>query len=361
MSVSMLCEQLAITGAAITVFTTTANGTDELPVVINQPVNLDGVTVIYFTRITKDHSHFSPSLLIKLWKEVENYDLVHVHAWWNLVSILSCLVALTRKIPVVLSPRGTLSAYSFANSNQKIKGSFHKFLGRRLLNKCYFHVTSEQEKKALLNIIQPKGMAIIPNLVKLPVNAGYQKEKQFAPDFKLLFFSRIDEKKGLDILLNALPMVSVPYCLTIAGSGDEAYIKYLKKLAADNHIDKHINWAGFRTENKFDLFNAHDLFILPSHDENFGNTIIESLSTGTAVLIGQNVGLANYTVKNNLGWLCETNPESVSTAINNIAVNYKNDLERIKKQAPAIIYKDFAPNNLVQQYLTLYNQIINYD
>jgi len=360
MSVSMLCEQLARAGNTVSVFTTTANGENELTVTTGKPINVDGVNVTYFKRVTKDHTHFSPSLLTKLWKEAKNYDLVHIHAWWNLVSVLSTGIALARGVQVVVSARGTLSPYSFSNKNASIKSLIHRLFGKPFLKKCHLHVTSEREKHAILKLVQPKSISILPNLVKLPAYT-LSAEKEPEPLLKLIFLSRIEEKKGLDILLNALLLVTVPYYLTIAGNGDEGYINYLKEIAADNHVTDKINWVAFHDENKFDLLHEHDLFILPSHDENFGNVVIESLSVGTAVLISQNVGLADYVIKNNLGWVCDTSAESVGMSINTIGGNHKTDLSRIRKQAPPIIYNDFDPDNLVQKYIAMYNELIKHD
>jgi glycosyltransferase involved in cell wall biosynthesis len=159
-------------------------------------------------------------------------------------------------------------------------------------------------------------------------------------------------------LIPALTMVAVPYSLTVAGDGDENYIASLKKIAVDNHVDDKINWIGFRNENKFDLLHEHDLFVLPSYDENFGNTVIESLSVGTPVLISEQVGLADYVTENNLGWLCQTNAASVGSLINDIAQNRVAELGRIRKNAPGIIYNDFDENNLVKRYITMYDQLI---
>ena len=359
MSVSMLCEQLVKKRIEVMVFTTTANGTDELPVALNNPVDVDGVRVTYFKRLTKDHTHFSPALLSKLWHDVKNYDVVHIHAWWNMVSVLSCFISLIRGVPVIVSPRGTLSPYSFSNKNRFIKNLIHQFLGKPLLNKCNLHVTSQRENAAISSLVRPKNIFTIPNFVKLANKSG--TENIPGVSVKLLFFSRIEEKKGLDILLDALLLVSVPYHLTIAGNGDAGYIDILKKQAINLGIDKHITWAGFYNEDKFDLLREHDLFILPSHDENFANTVIESLSVGTAVLISENVGLYDYVQQNQLGWICETNKTSISTNINKICINYKDDLVRIRKDAPAIIYNDFDPDNLVEKYLDMYKQTINHE
>lgn len=356
MSVSMLCEQLVKAGVQTDVFTTTANGINELPVLIATPIDVDGVTVIYFKRITKDHSHFSPGLLKTLWKETKNYDIIHIHAWWNLVSVLSCAIALMRKVPIILSPRGTLSVYSFNNKSISKKKCLQLLGGQRMLKKCHIHVTSEIEQKAIKALLKPKSITSVPNFVKLPAQKPIYKT---APRnyLNLLFFSRIEEKKGLNILLEALPLITIPYRLTIAGNGDENYIQSLKSLV-DGEINEKISWAGFQNENKFDIFQEHDLLILPSHDENFGNVVIESLCVGTAVLISENVGLTSYVKTNNMGWICQANTASVSDAINEI--NFcKFELDRIRQEAPTKIYTDFNEDNLVKEYINMYNQIIN--
>jgi glycosyltransferase involved in cell wall biosynthesis len=356
MSVSMLSEQLTKAGINTEVYSTTANGKTELPVTPGVPVNVDGVTVTYFKRLTKDHTHFSPSLLKKLWQQAPQFDVVHIHAWWNLVSLFACFIALLRNVTVVVSPRGTLSSYSFNNKNIGVKQLIHSLLGKPMLSKCYLHVTSGRESVAIEGLIAPKSITVLPNFVKLQAYKPSLKVKE-DDTLKLIFFSRIEEKKGLDLLLNALVNVTVPYQLTIAGDGDENYVESLKAMAANNHIDDKISWIGFQNENKFDVLSEHDLFILPSYDENFGNAVIESLSVGTPVLISEQVGLADYVIKNELGWVCQTSANSITGTINSIAAN-KAALQQIKNIAPGIIYEDFNENNLVKRYVAFYNQLI---
>src|SRR6266496_3119649 len=59
--VSLLAESLASHGHQVTVYTTTANGKNELEVETGKEIIIDGVKVFYFKRITKDHSHISPA------------------------------------------------------------------------------------------------------------------------------------------------------------------------------------------------------------------------------------------------------------------------------------------------------------
>jgi glycosyltransferase involved in cell wall biosynthesis len=355
MSVSKLSEEMVKAGCEVEVFTTTANGFAELAVKPNQRVMVDGVPVTYFKRFTKDHSHFSPALLRKVWNNAKSFDVVHIHAWWNLVSVFSCLVSLMRGSRVVISPRGTLSAYSFTNRNNLPKSLLHNLLGKPLLKRCYIHVTSLREKQGIESLVRTKTIFNIPNFVALKdYDPMLHKESEV---LRLLFFSRIEEKKGLEILFHALAMTDVPYHLTIAGNGEPGYIEKLKELSKNNNIAENISWIGFQGSNKFDILQQHDVMVLPSYDENFGNVVIESLSVGTAVLISKHVGLADYVETHDLGWVSEQDAASFNSFIKSINAG-RDKLAAIRKQAPEQIRKDFDENRLREQYINMYHQII---
>ena len=81
--VALLAETLAKMGHMVTVYTTTANGQTELAVPANREILVDGVRVIYFHRATGDHTHVSPALWQYLRKTIQNFDVVHLHSWWN--------------------------------------------------------------------------------------------------------------------------------------------------------------------------------------------------------------------------------------------------------------------------------------
>ena len=379
-SVGKLCEELCENKAqgvkrndqeakiqnAIEVFTTTANGKEELNVETGKQQNVDGVPVTYFKRWTKDHSHFSPGLLIHLRSAIiccaqDNKLVIHIHAWWNLVSVLSCLVAKWYKVPVVLSPRGMLTSYTQGNRNSLSKKILHIIIGKSLLKYVHVHATSEQEKNDVLPIVQPKSVTVIPNLVDIPKAQSTNlkaKRTDHVSTFKLLFLSRIEEKKGLDLLFEALSKLHFEYYLTIAGSGDENYIKSLKLKAESLKLDDRINWLGqVSNEDKFSVMAAHDLLVLPSHNENFANVVIESLSVGTPVLVSKNVGLADYVKSNALGWVCDLKPLEIAETITE-AYKAVVKREKINSIAPALIRNDFNDASLAKRYSELYEAVL---
>ena len=359
-SVAKLCETLVSNNLDVEVLTTKANGNTEL--IIPEQTVIDGVKIHFYERITKDPSHFSPALLWNFHKMTSKKNqplVIHIHSWWNLTAIASCLLAKMKKIPVVLSPRGMLTEYSFRNQNSGCKKLFHYLLGRKLIAYCTIHATSELEKDDILQIWQPKTLCIIPNMIYFPphhqLTKAYLKHagKHDQP-FRLLFLSRIDEKKGLELLFPALVNCHFPWSLTIAGTGDYLYLRKLKRLALSLGISEHINWIGYvQSEKKYDVLLDHQLLLLFSQNENFANIILESLLVGTAVAISNKVGLAGFVEAQELGWIADLNPDTIAETLR-VAYEQQNVRERIRANAPSTVRACFNQQKLFEQYRELY-------
>ncbi len=340
----------------ITVYTTLANGDQELPYKNGEVKLVDGVEVHYFKRITKDHSHFSPAFLWHFWKTVKNYDAIHIHAWWNLVSMGAAFICVLRSKSYILSPRGTLGNYSFHNRKSGIKIFFHAVIGRFLLSKAVFQVSSKKEQDDILKIINPPpAISIIPNFVELR-QAWSVKRKAFNHSrFELLYFSRIEEKKGLEFLIEACSSLSIPFHLTICGSGNSEYVNLLKNSVQQSPIAQYVTWLGnIPSEKKFDRLASYDLMVLPSFDENFANVVIESLAVGTPVLLSRNVGLADYVEHKHLGWVTKQDASEIAKQLTTIYMDEWDDLIEKSERAPRIIQRDYDEDNLRKQYLKFY-------
>ncbi|PTS91995.1 hypothetical protein DBR11_27740 [Pedobacter sp. HMWF019] len=368
-SVSKLCEELVKSHLEIEVLTTNANGQSALQTPTNLTCLLDNVKVWYFKRLTKDHSHFSPALLWNLRKQIKNHRkqhlIIHIHSWWNMVAILSTALARWYHIPVILSPRGMLTPYTLQNRKSLGKKLFHKAIGSWLLKQCIVHTTSEKEKEDIHKIgLRPKELYIIPNFINCPSSLFHQKQSSKTcyttkkKAFQFLFLSRIEEKKGLDLLLRALSRTKFAWNLSIAGQGCPDYVWSLKNLSFHLNIHQYINWAGYLNEQeKFDFIQKHDLLVLPSQNENFANVVIESLASGTPVLLTREVGLAAYVLQHNLGWICKS---SITDLTHTFYKAYKDIQKRaeIRKYAPKQILKDFSAPRLTILYQEMYQQTL---
>ena len=353
-SVAKLCEGLVAAGHTVAVYTTTANGTTELPVEPNKTVVVDGVPVTYFKRITKDHTHISPALWRQLYKHCSDYDVVHIQSWWNILVIVAAIICHLRKAKVVISPRGMLSEYIFTATNSKVKQLIHSLAGKRALAKSYFHATSQAEFEECKELIPEWQGFMIPNILTLPdIPIKKEKNKQFV----LLFLSRIHPKKGIEFLLEALHKTTLPICLRIAGTGEEAYINELKQKAKDWSIEHKVEWIGWKDRNaKFEELMKADLFVLVSHNENFANVVIESLHAGTPVLVSDKVGLAAFVKAENMGWVTELNADAVAGKLASISTQQQ-QLQWIQEHSRTLIDRLFSPQELIRQYVQQYEQL----
>ncbi len=352
-SVSLLCEALVRNHHDVTVLTTNANGVTQLDVETGKRHEVDHVSVIYFSRWTKDQSNFSPGLLLKFWRKARQYDVIHIHAWWNMVAIPAVMICRIKGIRPVLSTRGTLSAFSFTHQNAWLKKWFHRLFGRWLLHNLIFHVTSGKEKAELMYLFKKSACVQIPNLISLP-QTTYSRDLN-ATELKVVFMGRIHPVKNIEFLLDVFDRsLGIPFRLDIVGSGDPAYLEELKTQV--NHPSA-INWSpSLEGAEKWNCLAKADLLVLPSRTENFGNVVMESLSVGTPILISENVGSSAYVIENNLGWVVPARLEDWKKMIRYIHEN-PGERERIREQAPSLVHSHFGEKALIKRYEDMYRMI----
>lgn len=350
-SIARLCEALSNAGHDVTVFTTTANGKEELNVTPGKKYNIEGVRVIYFARIFKDPFYISTALWKYLSHHYKEYDAVHIHSWWNMIVMGAAFICKRKKVKFILSPHGMLSDYILKNSNKFFKWLSYFAFGKSLLKASVFHATSDAEFEECKKLIPGWDGFMIPNVVWLPqLNVSKPSNK----DFTIIFLSRIHPKKGVELLMKAVSLVHPAPVLKIAGIGDEKYLQKLRQKAKRLNIEKNIEWLGWQNrEEKFEALMQADLFALTSYNENFGNVVIESLHAGTPVLISRGTGLSNFIAEHNYGWVCDTSVNDIHKKIRN-AIADKDAREKISKCASLNIYKYFSEDKLIPEYLKYY-------
>jgi glycosyltransferase involved in cell wall biosynthesis len=110
-----------------------------------------------------------------------------------------------------------------------------------------------------------------------------------------LFLSRIHEKKGCDLLLQAFARVAAvepDLHLVLAGPDQTGWVARLQALAEEQGIAGRVTWPGMlRNDMKWGAFYAAEAFVLPSHQENFGIAVAEALGCGLPALISDKVNI----------------------------------------------------------------------
>jgi glycosyltransferase involved in cell wall biosynthesis len=123
----------------------------------------------------------------------------------------------------------------------------------------------------------------------------------------LLFLGRIHQKKGCDLLINAFGKIAhqdPELQLVMAGPDQQQWSSALKEMARSQGIANRVHWPGMLTGSaKWGAFYAAEAFVLPSHQENFGIAVAESLSCGTPVLLADKVNIAKDIVQDRAGFM----------------------------------------------------------
>ena len=220
-SVYALCNALARLRCEVRVLTTNANGLDAvLDVDTTRELRMgDGISVRYCARRLR-HS-VSPELLRLLSDYVRWADIVHLTAVYNFTTFPTLAAARRQSKPVVWSPRGALQRWS--GSRRPGLKSVWEMITRGLApDALVLHVTSEEERRESLRKIPLARTEVIPNGIDLPSTVAHN---QGTGALRLLYIGRLDPKKGLENLLDACARLAFPWTLTIAGAGDDAYLR----------------------------------------------------------------------------------------------------------------------------------------
>ena len=105
---------------------------------------------------------------------------------------------------------------------------------------------------------------------------------------QILFLSRVHVKKGINFLIEAAAELRSElqgYKIIVAGEGDAAYVAEMKQMISDCGLQDIVRLiGGVYGNDKWRLFQTSDFFVLPTHSENFGLAIAESLASGTPVI-----------------------------------------------------------------------------
>jgi glycosyltransferase involved in cell wall biosynthesis len=304
----------------VTVATTNAAGADALDVPLDTPVIEEGAAYRYFARTVPGAWKFSWPMTRWLWEHARSYDVVHVHALFSYATIPGCRAAAHAPVPYVLRPLGTLSEWSLGHRRWK-KRPYYALLERSHLEMASaIHVTSDAEAEDVARLGYGARARVIPLGVDVddrPISRSHAGRSD--RPLRLLFLSRLHEKKNVPLLLQALAASAHPAAgveLVIAGDGDAALRSRLETLVAELGLGDRVRFVGHVDgEEKRNAFAEADCFVLPSAHENFGLAVAEALAAALPVIVTPGVALAPNVAAAGAGLVVEPTVDSLARAI----------------------------------------------
>lgn len=248
----------------------------------------------------------SPRLWRWLHRNASRFDGVVMHGLWTFPDIAVRSAALSARVPYLVFAHGALSPWFEQYRLKHIKKTLYWPLQYAVLRDARSILfTSAAERDQATRSFHPNRWrsTCVPYGIGEPEGDPCTQVQAFFAHMPflrnrrfLLFLSRIHPVKGCDHLIGAFARLAADFSdvhLVMAGPDPVDWKAKLQQQCADQGIADRVHWPGMLSGDlKWGALRAADAFVLPSHTENFGVVIVESLAAGRPVLITNQVSIS---------------------------------------------------------------------
>ncbi|MCW3076448.1 MAG: group 1 glycosyl transferase [Bacteroidetes bacterium] len=290
-----------------------------------------------------------------------NPDLVYINSFWSYFFSINIIKAKSNGLlnfPVLLAPRGMLSkgALGLKPLKKNLFLLFAKLSGA--YKNVFFHATNQEEKNDILNQFKKAKVFLAPN-----INSGtiysISKPKQ-EKGLKLFYLSRIAKVKNLAYALEVLALVPKDYDVEYDIYGNiEDKLYWENCLSLITKLPSNIK-VKYRQELQFNevqsIISSYHALFLPTLNENFGHSIVESLLCGCVAIISDQTPW-NDLEKNNAGYALSLNDkQAFVNAITELADLNGKDYGLKSEAAINYISGKLNIEKNLEQYKSIFNE-----
>lgn len=285
--------------------------------------------------------------------DAEQPDIVHINGIWSLDRWLMQRQALKRGIRTYITPHGMLEPWILHRHYWTKKLPALIIYQRKALRSAVCLIaTAESEQENILRLnVSKASVPVVANGIdvnSIPLKTSWEKKKI------ILYVSRLHPKKGIELLLETVADMgdaTKDYGLVIAGEGEADYVALLKEKAAASGLNvKFI--GGVYGEKKWKTYHEADVMVLPTHSENFGYVIAESLACGTAVITTK--GTPWKTIDGTCGYWTERTVPALKGALLRMLRKSPEELEQMGRRGRRLIEENYTARNMAEQLINIY-------
>ncbi|HVT73109.1 MAG TPA: glycosyltransferase [Lacunisphaera sp.] len=283
-SVRALANASARLGTGVELLSTACRGADA-------PVAAPGEAPIrVFPRLTPRSLCRSPELDRCL--QSAPFDVIHHHSLWLLTLRYAWHAAKSRRVPLVISPRGMMSPWAWRHHRLRKALAGHLLHPGALQGAAGWHATSPEEADDIRRLGFRQPVCVAPNGVTVPepdaLAAAAARWRELCPQAAgrriALFYSRFHRKKRVRELLDLWPRVARDdWFLLLAGVPEEYEVAEIRTWIDRAGAGERMAVFDGRAEPP--PYAVASLFLLPSHSENFGLVVAEALAAGVPALV----------------------------------------------------------------------------
>lgn len=295
------------------------------------------------------------------------FDILHQHGIWMANSRITNLWRGAFQRPTVISPHGTLNEYAWRRSRWKKWLAWQGYEGRNLrLASCLHTAETDVLNFRMRGLRNP--IASIPNGISSEWLSSIGDAERFRQQYAippgrrlLLFLSRLHPIKGLPLLFEALASMHQSigdWCLVVAGPDEVGHRRELELLSERLQIGDCVQFVGpLSGVDKRDAFAAADLFVLPTHTENFGIVVVEALGAGVPVLTTHGAPWQELQT-NRCGWWVDVSARAIQGALQNAVQQSKGELAAMGQRGKILVSQKYTWEQAAWKSFQLYDWLL---
>lgn len=291
-------------------------------------------------------------------------ELVEIHGVWTPTTVRVARCCRELRVPYLIRPHGSLDPVDFQKHAFLKRWLWNAYFSRGFADAAAVVFATEHEAERAVTLGTPVRREVVP----LPIIEGPRgdrargRAKFGIPQDALvvLFLSRVDAGKGLDLLIpivanlgNEFPSLR----LLLAGSGDAGSMRDVDGWLDSSGARSRAVLPGFlKGLEKADAFAAADLLVLLSERENFGLAVVEAMQVGLPVVVSHEVPLAPDIRRLDAGIVCERTLSAGADALRRLLADAPFRI-RLGANARQLCREVYSPDAATRRLVELYKRI----
>lgn len=361
-----ISKRLVQRGHELVVCTTDANDQKSR---VNTEVELaDGLKVYYFKNISNSLAYnykiFISPQMIRFMKKTKGFDVIHIHDFRTIQSVLVYWYSRKFCVPYVLQPHGKPPLDDDPRA-PNLKYLFDLLIGKKILHHANkLLVFNHTEAKLYESTVGRDKIEIIPNGINLSDYSHLPEEGKFRnrygihdDEYAVLYLGRLHKSKGLDLLIESFSKLSkkIEKIRLIIAGPDDGYLQTLNVLAASLNVTDKIIFTGYLShEDKLSAYIDSDVFVTPTF-YGFPLTFLEAMACGVPI-ITTDKGDFIEGIDNEVGFVVKYNEEDLENAMFRILTDVELR-EKLKGNAQKKI-KEYDWDRIVDRIEKVYKEVM---
>ncbi len=320
---------------------------------VNTWVDTDGGRAIYVRTRYKNWPLLTTLVSLASFSRA---DIVHASSIFLPTAFVTVLAARFLRKKVLWSIHGELDPLTLKNLSP-IRKRLILWLVRNMVGDyAVYHSTCDEETVYARRVFgRAANIVQIPNYIELPPACVR------VPSDYFLYIGRIHPKKGIDNLMHALALsdnfLESDMVLKIAGSGDRESVHSLQVLIQNLKLEDKVVFVGqVEGESKEQLLADAYFTIMPSHTENFGVVVLESLSQNTPVIASKGTPWKSLEDEG-IGFWIDNAPDEIGRTIDKVLKMSEREYEGFRKRGREFVQREFDIQKHVGKWIKLYRSL----